>query len=246
MNTKLMLSALALAGVAAFTFAQEAAPAEDEGIKTKVVLGATVTDGNSETTQLNGGILVDGRVPDTCELHAGAEGNYSEDRKEDNKTVQNAKVFADAKKDIAAGWFGALNASYFHDKIADVDYRVTVGPAIGHYLVDNDTVRLSAEVGPSYVWEEVADETDDYLAFRAAERLDWTISGTATAWEQVEYLLNTEDTDNYLLNAEVGVESALSERLALRVVFKDSYNSNPADGNDENDISVVTALSVTL
>ena len=247
MNTRTLTAFAITACLAGVSFAAEGDAAD--GIKTKVVLGATLTDGNSETLQANGGILADGRIPDTAEVHAGIEGNYSENTDDDDNsetTVQNGKVFANVKGDIANGWYGVGDAQYFHDRIADVDYRFTLSPGIGRYLIDNDTVRLSIEAGPAYVWEEVDDETDNYWAARAAERLDWAISETSKFWEQCEYLQNCEDGDRYFINAEAGIEAAVSARVNLRLVVSDKYNSEPAASAEKNDLSVVTALSVSL
>lgn len=247
MNIKTLTSFAIAACLAGVTFAAD--EEAEEGIKTKLVLGATLTDGNSETVQATGGLLVDGRIPDTAEVHAGAEGNYSENTDDDDNTettVQNGRIFANVKGDIADGWFGVGDAQLFHDKIADVDYRLTLSPGIGRYLIDNDTVRLSIEAGPAYVWEEVADISDNYWAFRAAERLDWTISDTASFWEQCEYLQGCDDGDRYFLNAEAGIEAAVSTRVNLRLVVSDKYNNLPAAGAERNDVSVVTALTVSL
>ncbi len=247
MNTKSLTAFAIAASLACVSFAADGEA--EEGIKAKLVLGATLTDGNSETIESNGGILVDGRIPDSAEVHAGIEGNYSENTDDDDNTettVQNGKVFANVKGDIANGWFGVGDAQLFHDNIADVDYRLTLSPGIGRYLVDNDTVRLSIEAGPAYVWEEVADVTDNYFAVRCAERLDWTISETAKFWEQCEYLLDSDETDHYFITAEAGIEAAVSSRVNLRLVVKDKYDSEPAADADENDISVVTALGIAL
>jgi hypothetical protein len=63
-------------------------------------------------------------------------------------------------------------------------------------------------------------------------------------WEWVEYLPQVEDFGNYILNAEIGVESSLSKALSLRVYVVDTYNSVPAPGRKKNDVKLVAALGV--
>jgi putative salt-induced outer membrane protein YdiY len=43
-----------------------------------------------------------------------------------------------------------------------------------------------------------------------------------------------------------GVEAAMSERLGLRVVLQDAYQSIPADGKERNDLTLVSGLSLAL
>ena len=50
------------------------------------------------------------------------------------------------------------------DNIADVDYRVTVSPGLGYFLMKEADASLSAEIGPGYLWEKVAGVEDDYAS----------------------------------------------------------------------------------
>ena len=139
-----------------------------------------------------------------------------------------------------------MDVSALYDDIAKVDYRVILNPGLGAYLVKHDRLTFSVEAGPAYVIEKVDGETDDYLALRLAERIDFTLSPTAKVWQSAEYLPKIDDFDAYLLNAELGVEAALNSRLNLRVVLQDKYNSTPAGGLDKNDVALIAGISVAL
>ena len=62
----------------------------------------------------------------------------------------------------------------------------------------------------------------------------------------MEWLPEFSDFSNYLLNAEVGIEADITAGISLRVLAKDSYDSEPAAGREKNDLSVIAGLGVRL
>jgi putative salt-induced outer membrane protein YdiY len=232
--------------VATVASAQEKAAG---GFKNTLSLGATMTDGNSETLQLNGALVSEGEKPGLGSVRMGIEGNYGENTNTNgtkDTTVKNAKAFINVKKTITERTFGSLDATALYDEIAKIDYRVTVGPGLGAYLVKNDKVTLSMEVAPSYVWEEVADVFDGYFAIRFAERATWLFSTASKAWQSVEYLPKASDFNDYLLSGEVGVEAPLSAGINLRLVLQDKYDNTPGADMERNDLALVAGVSVSL
>ena len=49
--------------------------------------------------------------------------------------------------------------------------------------------------------------------------------------------------NNFLINAEAGVESALTEKLNLQLVLQDNYANIPAPGRKNNDLRLISALA---
>lgn len=223
-----------------------AAPAP--AFKTALSAGLTLTDGNSETLAANVALKTEGEKAGLGSVLAGIEANYGESTVEDVKdtTVENAKAYANAKKTLSPKTFVSLDASALYDDVAEIDYRATLGPGLGFYLVKNEKRTLSLEAGPSYVWEEVGGETADYLALRFAERYECQALPNAKLVQTLEYVPEAEDFDNYRLTGEVGVEAAMSERLGLRVVLQDTYVNIPAAGKDRNDLSLIAGLTFSL
>ena len=238
--------------------AEEAAPA---GWATALNAGLTLTDGNSETLAANVGLKTEGAQEGLGSVLAGAEFNYGESTvrtktvdeaggetvaETDEKTVENAKLFANVKKTLSPRTFLSLDGTALYDDVADVDYRATLGPGLGFYAVKNDKRELSLEAGPSYVWEEVGGARDDYLALRFAERYVCQALPNAKLVQSLEYLPEAEDFDNYLLVGEIGVEAAMSDRLSLRVVLQSKYDNTPAEGKERNDLSLIAGIGMHL
>ena len=257
----MLVLAMAVSASAAEKKADEAAAPKD-GWTTALNAGLTMTDGNSETMAANVGLTTEGVKDGLGSVIAGADFNYGESTvsstatdpatgesvvtETEETTVENAKAFVNVKKTLSAKTFAYLDGSVLYDDVALIDYRATLGPGLGFYLVKNDKRQLSLEAGPSYVWEKVDGASNDYLALRFAERYSCQATKTAKLVQSLEYLPEAEDFDNYLLTAEVGVEAAMNDHLSLRVVLQDKYDSTPAPGAERNDLSLIAGLGFTL
>ena len=261
----LVAAALALAASASAAekkAGKEAAVAEaPAGLATVLNAGLTLTDGNSETLAANVGLKTEGEQAGLGSVLAGAEFNYGESTvqtktvdeagvetvaEKDEKTVENAKLFANVKKTLSPRTFLSLDGTAAYDDVADIDYRATLGPGLGAYLVKNDQRELTLEAGPAYLWEKVGGARNDYLALRFAERYVCQALKNAKLVQSLEYLPEAEDFDNYLLVGEIGVEAAMSDRLSLRVVLQDKYDNTPAEGKERNDLSLIAGLGIKL
>ncbi len=179
------------------------------------------------------------------------DGNYGEDKEKertggDKKTQENVKALAEYKRLLTDRFFVGMGGAFLYDDIALIDYRVTLNPAVGYYLLKDDEVKLSVEAGPSYIFEEVNNEKDDYLAPRAAERFEYVISKTSKVFQSAEVLIDVDDSDNYIVNSEAGIKAAINSNLSLVISAKDSYDNQPALDREKNDLAVITGLQVSL
>ena len=256
------LTALALAvSAGAAEKKTDAAAAKPDGFATTLNAGLSLTDGNSETLAANAGLATEGQKEGLGSVLAGVEANYGESTAtrtttaadgttttadDSEKTVENAKAYVNVKKTLSPRTFASLDGSVFYDDIALIDYRATLGPGAGAYLVKNAKRELALEAGPAYVWEKVDGANNDYLALRFAERYSCQATKTAKLVQSLEYVPEAEDFDNYLLTGEIGVEAAMSERLNLRVVVQDKYDSTPAANAEYNDVSLIAGVGMSL
>ncbi len=256
MNRSVNLFLLAVLGLAA----GYASAAETALFTNNLSVGVTMTSGNSDTMQANASLISEGEKTGLGSVRAGMEANYGESTVEekadvdgtitvkeiDDTTVKNAKLFGNVKKTASELAFGYVDGSILYDEIALIDYRVTIGPGLGAYVVKNEKASLSAEIGPSYIWERVSELNDSYLALRVGERFTYNINDTASIWQSLEYLPKTTDFGDYLINAEFGVESALNRRISLRIVLQDKYDSIPGEDLEMNDLTLIAGLGVTI
>ena len=241
---KYIVSVVALAMAVSVAVAEESA----DGFETSLNLGLSLTDGNSETHAVNASLVTEGEKEGLGSVIASVEANYGESKIDgkDETTAENVKAGVNVKKTVTPRTFASFDVSALYDDVAGIDYRVTLGPGLGVYLLKSKKHELSVEAGPSYVWEKLEGEKDNYLALRFAERLACQILPNAKLVQTLEYVPEASEFGNYQLTGVVGVEAAMSERLNLRVVLQDQYKSRPAEGKDRNDVSVIAGIGLSL
>ncbi len=233
---------LAVLGLSATTAiaADEAAPKWESS----AAAGLTLTKGNSDTVlgTLN---LATKKKWDVHELAFGADAAYgqSEVDGEDETTASSVRGNGQYNRLFNERFYGYGRLEALHDDVAKVDYRLTISPGAGYYLIKEKNMDLSVEAGPGYIFERLDGEEDNYLVLRIAEKFNYKISERARIWQTAELLPQVEDFSNYLLNFEFGVESDLTESLSLRSFIQDTYDSEPAPGRDKNDLKWVTAIA---
>jgi len=239
----LLVAAAAFAADPALPTPVAAAPPKTPPWDASATLGVTLTRGNSRTTLVAGNVQAN-RKWDVNELNLGLDGVYGE-----NSGVKNAESihgYGQFNRLFTERLFGYLRLEGLHDGIADIDYRLSLSPGAGYYVIKQTNLFLRGEVGPGYVVEKIGGKTDDYATLRVAERLEWKINERAKFWESVEYLPEVDKFSNYVINFEVGLDTAITKRLSQVTFIQDTYRSEPAPGRLHNDLKLVAGLKYKL
>jgi len=226
-----------------------AAAAEDaDGIKGKIGLGLDTASGNSEVVALTADLGLNyRRGADVYEL--GAAYGYAETDNEVSR--QNSLVSLRYDRTLSERLYAYLRAENAYDKIALIDYRLTVGPGAGVFFIRSDSVSLKGDVGVSYIDQKLRDDAlannyDSVTALRLTERLEVKLSETASIWQSAEYLPDTDEFDSYLLNLEAGLETSITGATSLRLVTGSRRQSKPPEGVEKEDITVRAMITVSL
>jgi putative salt-induced outer membrane protein len=205
-----------------------------------VTFGVTLTSGNSDTLLATSTFATHRNNP-TNEWMFGADASYGE-----NNAVKSAEIlhgFGQYNHLFTERWFGYLRADGLHDGISDVRYRVTLSPGAGYYFIKTKATFLAGEAGPGVVFEKLDGENKTYLTPRLAERFEHKMDDHTRIWQNLEFLPQADKPDNFLVNAEVGVEAALTKKLSLRTVVDDTYANIPAPGRKNNDVKLISGLA---
>jgi len=207
--------------------------------------GLTLTRGNSETLLGSANILA-AKKWDQNELSLGADGTYGETKLPGaTNSVKNAESihgFGQYNRLFNERLYGFGRVDALHDAIADVEYRVTISVGVGYYFVKTTNTVLSGEVGPGYVFEKLGSSDHDYATLRVGERFTQKLSSHARLWQSAEFLPQIDDFDNYLVNAEIGVEADITAHLSLSTFLQDTYKNHPAPGRKQNDLKLVAGV----
>jgi putative salt-induced outer membrane protein YdiY len=115
------------------------------------------------------------------------------------------------------------------DRIANVDYRLTLSPGAGYYLVKEKDLELSTEAGPAVVFEKFKGSTENsYITLRLAEKLRWNINERSRIFQGLEVQPKVDDFSNYVANFSLKAETDITKSLALSATIQDTYRSDPA------------------
>jgi putative salt-induced outer membrane protein YdiY len=221
--------------------AGQAVPPTKYPWESSVGTGLTLTRGNSDTLLITASIQTHKKTPDD-EISLGADGAYGENNSVAN--VNNAHGFSQYNHLFSDRFFGYLRADALHDGIADLQYRITVGPGAGYYFLKETNTSLAGEIGPSFVNQRLGDVDDDYAILRVAERLEHKFDNYgARVWQNVEVMPEVDKFKNCVVNAEIGIESSITKQASLKTCLQDTFANEPAAGREKNDIKLVSGIS---
>jgi putative salt-induced outer membrane protein YdiY len=123
-----------------------------------------------------------------------------------------------------------------------VKYRFTFSPGAGYYFIKSQQTSLAGEFGPGILYEKLDGEYHTYPTLRLAERFEHKFDAHARLWQNVEFLPEIDRPDNFLVTAEIGVETPLTRKLSLQVYVDDSFANEPAPGRKNNDAKLVSGV----
>ena len=201
--------------------------------------GLSLTEGNSDTLLTTVAFKTRRKTREN-EFTFGADGSYGEnDSVKNNETLHGVGQFNHLFSDR---FYGFLNLEGLHDGIADLDYRFTFSPGAGYYLLKETNTTLAGEAGPGLIVQQLGGADTTYATLRLAERFERKLNDGARVWEKAEILPQANKLANFLVNAEIGAEAALTKTLSLRVTLQDNFINQPAPGRKSNDVKLISGL----
>lgn len=218
------------------------------GLRGNADFGLTITQGNSETTNL----AISGhsvyrverqRVTlDANFIRASAEGVRTANKAEGRARYDffpNDRFFVFARTGIG------------FDEPAGIDLRVSPGAGVGYTVVQGEPATLDTQLEGRWIRDSFEDGTSDQDLFvTASESFAWQITETANLTQLFEYSPNSADLSDFLLNGEVALSVLITSGLGLKVSVRDEYNSEPfvdagsGVAREKNDLAFVTGLTV--
>jgi putative salt-induced outer membrane protein YdiY len=234
------------AGVSSARAQAATAPANTNRWESTAAAAVTFTSGNSESFLAT--ISLDTkRKWERDELAFGLAGGYGESTVNDvnTKNTEFINGFGQYNHLFTSRFYGGLRLDGGYDGIAGVDYRFKISPLAGYYLIKEEKMTLAVEAGPALIFENLADEpARSYWAARFGERFEYKLTATTKFWQSVEYIPQIDAwSENYLINFEAGIDTAITKQWSLRVVFQDMYASQPAPGRKDNDIRLLAGTA---
>jgi putative salt-induced outer membrane protein YdiY len=206
-----------------------------------ITAGLSLTSGNSSSELATLKFLTDKKTP-ADEYGFGADGAYGSANGTQNN--DNIHAFGQWNHLFSERTFSYLRLEGLHDDIAAVRYRGTFTTGLGYYFIKEKETTLAGEIGPGVVAERVGTNDNTFATLRLAERFEHKFTEShARIWQSFEILPQVDKVSDYLINAEIGAEAAVSKNLNLQVCLDDAFNSEPAAGSKRNDVKLVSGIS---
>lgn len=205
-----------------------------------IAFGFTMTRGNSDTLLLTAKLQTERKSPYN-EWMLGISGAYGEDNSVRNYETLNGYI--QFNHFFTKRLYGFGRGDGLHDGIKDIRYRFTVSTGLGYYFVQRTNTTFAVETGPSFVMERQGEDNQNYAAWRLADRFEYKFTSTARIWQKAEIIPQIDRPDNFIVNAEIGIESAIAKDLSLQVYVQDNYVNLPAPTYKHNDVRIVSGIS---
>ena len=205
-----------------------------------VAAGLTATRGNSETTVATVTADAKRKWADE-ELLLEGDGTYGDNS--GTKSAESIHGCAQFNRSFTERFYYGLNVDALSDAIADINYRLTISPLVGYYVIKATNDTLKVEAGPGFVLQKLGATTTGYATLRLAEHYEHKFSDKAKLWQSFEILPQVNKFKNYYWDAEIGVETGLTQSISLRTYLQDTYYAIPASGRLKNDMKLVAAVA---
>ena len=242
MNKSRLSAAIAITSACAFLQAED-----PKGWQSSAGVNVAVNKGNSDTL-LAGANILTLRKWDKNEFTAGADAVYGSNRdivtRQSVTTAQNYGAFLQYNRLVSDRIYFLGRGDARQDKVADINYRVTLSPGAGYYFIKKEKTQLSAEAGPGVVFEQFAHlPSSAYLTLRFGEKFSHAFNDKVRLLQQADVTPKIDEWSNYVFNTQATLEADLTAKLSTRLTLQDTYRSHPAPGRRENDLRILAGIA---
>jgi hypothetical protein len=179
------------------------------------------------------------------------EGAYrygTEKRKDETQSTIADNIYGRVRGeyDFLPRWYAYGSGDVLYDAIQQLSYRAVPTAGVGYAIVDEKTLRWTAEAGGAYVFERYfGGETNDFFSIAFGSELVWSLPRDAELRARADYLPAVSDWANdYLLRGQLALTVPLIDFLAFKASLIDEYDSTPAPDTDPNSLATLVGLSL--
>lgn len=143
--------------------------------------------------------------------------------------------------------YSFANAGWIKDRFAGIDARYYVGAGAGYNLLAGPKQFLAGEAGLTVTREENTDGADrDFLGGRLYAKYEYRFTEKNRFSQSLEGLLDFDESDNWNVNSETALVSAMNSFLLLKASYTVKYDNDPVPGLKETDTVLAVALVVSF
>jgi putative salt-induced outer membrane protein len=241
-----LVSMLMLLLLPTMIFAQqkgEQEKTEKERWKSSLGISYVLISGNTDAETLSVAAEANRKGDENeLELKAGTVYGKTEGQNTSNYWYGNGKYAHDISP--KAYLFGLLGLE--GNKLAGYKLRFSANTGIGYKFLEG-THTLKGEVGPGYIFEDrLTDDDLSFLSGRAYAIYKWQFTEQTSFSQDVEYLHDFDDADDYRFNTNTSLIVKLNAWISLKTGVSVQYVNKPAEGNQDTDVFTGTSLVLSF
>jgi putative salt-induced outer membrane protein YdiY len=206
-----------------------------------IVANGDIQRGNTHSTDF--GLAVDASLRRDDENHDdrfGLSGAYNFGNETTNgvQSTSTDNWFAQAKYDKFLSEklyaYGIFRAD--HDRLAQLNYRLSPGAGIGYQWIESAAFNFSTEVGGNWIIEDYdTSGQDQKFAIRLAYHIDKKLSDKVSVFHNLEWLPAIDDPSDYILNVDAGIKAMMTTNWFSQLKVTWQRDSTPAPGSLKDD-----------
>ena len=213
-----------------------------QGWQRELDIGINGSNGNSETLSVHAGFKAGYRDSNDVWKFITAYDTASDD----GNTSRN-QFFADLQKDwlwADSPWFTFAQGRYDWDELKDWNSRIALAAGLGYQFVKNNTWDIAGRAGLG--GSRTYGGTDDQFVPEAVLGLDvgWTISERESVLFATTFYPSLEGGGEFrnISTMDWKMHMGDSKRLAMKIGLANEYDSQAAEGTEQNDFKYYLAL----
>lgn len=243
---KVLILLLVITTAVIKSYAEEKSPAEEKKWKDEAEFSFVNTSGNTDITTLAGTNLLSYQFTEKSKGFWKIGALYG---KQSGETTAE-RYYTDLRFDhlISDRLYSYGLGGWLRDPFAGFEDRYYVGPGVGYKFLIGPKHFLVGEAGLSYASEDYTDGTDEaFIEGRAFGKYEYAFIEKSKFSQSLEFLYDFEDSDNYKVNSETALISALNNHLSLKVSYNVNYNNRPRPSTlDKTDTILGAAIVVSF
>lgn len=212
---------------------------KDHGWKSKVHFGASLADGNSNSTYITAGFTLDKKRGQNEYL---AKFSYAYGEDNDQTSKDEILALASWKRTGSHDFYTGVRADFRKDNLADINYRFGVTALQGYNLIKKEKCWLTPEIGIGFSSQEINGEQNEFINLYAGVHSEFKFNEKTRLYQNLSMFTPLEDIDRYWIYGEIGIETLLTDRVSLKLYIQNQYEARPATGREHNDFRFITSL----
>jgi putative salt-induced outer membrane protein len=198
------------------------------------------TSGNTDTSSLGGGFLVEYK-PLPWEF--GLKGAVIHAETDDITTAESYALDFRAARLLNERWDLFGEALYYKNEFAGIESRYGVRGGAGYKLLLGPAHFLKFDAAFGFISEDpVIGEEDDFPTLSGGVHYKWIFSPSAEFTDDFVITQNLDDSDDVVYTNIAALTATLTRLLALKASYTIRYDNQPVPGFEERD--TITAVSL--